>query len=174
MKKHNAPENMTDKDYTFLKLNESQNTSIKNPGDHAGARKTVELFKEVFGSYKKATLIPALKNIYAKDAFLNDRIHMIEGLSNIENYFTSTFSKIDEGAFVVYDISYGAQDVYIRWNMILKMKGRADEYQFLGMSQLRFNDEGKVIFHFDYWDYAEILEIIPIIGKVVKTIRSKS
>ena len=65
------------------------------------------------------------------------------------------------------------EDVYLRWTMNVNLKrdkpDRVD--RAIGMSHLRFNDEGKVIFQQDYWDPTDVLyRRIPVanwlIGKV--------
>lgn len=133
---------------------------------------TVKLFRDSFTSYEKETLIPALSSLYAKDAFLNDRLKILKGLEEIETYFTKTFDKIDSARFDMLEVTYGKKDVYVRWDMNFKTKNSDTYWTFPGMSQLRFNEEGKIIFHFDHWDYAQLLEKFPGIGGLIRYIRS--
>ena len=133
---------------------------------------TVKLFRDSFSSYQKETLLPALPLLYADQAFLNDRIHIQKGLKDIESYFAKTFDKVESARFDMLEVTYGVKDAYVRWDMHIKTKSSDTYWTFPGMSQLRFNEDGKIIFHFDHWDYAQLLEKFPGIGGLVRYIRS--
>ncbi len=159
---------------TLQKIKETEQTAILISSQQANIEKTVELFKTSFKDYKKEILLPALKNLYASNAFLNDRIHIIEGQESIITYFTSTFDKIEQGQFEVTDVVYGKKDVYVRWIMRLQFKGKKELHDFPGMSQLRFNQEGKILFHFDYWDFSELLEHVPVMKQLIRFVRKQA
>ena len=141
--------------------------------DYPKAKETVELFNKVFSTYQKQTLASELGNLYAEDAFLNDRIHSVQGVKGIKKYFDGTFKKISKAEFNILDVAYGKKDAYIRWEMVLYFRS-LKVTKNLGMSQLRFNTEGKIIYHQDHWDYSEILQQMPLIRNVINTIKNNS
>ena len=56
--------------------------------------------------------------------------------------------------------------------MDFSAKGRDIHSVSIGMTQLRFNDEGKIILHQDYWDGAEgFYQHLPYIGYFVRKVR---
>ena len=60
--------------------------------------------------------------------------------------------------------------------MVMEFKvKRKDIYsKSIGMTQLRFNQEGKIIFHQDFWDSTEgFYQHLPYVGYWIRKIRSK-
>ncbi|MFK7824611.1 MAG: nuclear transport factor 2 family protein [Oligoflexales bacterium] len=157
---------------TQAELEQSDRSAANIDSQKEKIESTIKLFRESFSSYEKETLLPALKMIYAEQAFLNDRIQLHKGIKEIETYFANTFDKIESARFDMLEVTYGSKDAYVRWDMHIKTEGSDKHWTFPGMSQLRFNEEGKIIFHFDHWDYAQLLEKFPGIGGVVRYIRS--
>jgi hypothetical protein len=41
------------------------------------------------------------------------------------------------------------------------------------MSHVRYDKNGKIIFHQDYWDTGVILEKIPVLGTIITWIRNR-
>ena len=155
-------------------LKESEISSISLVENKEAVRDTVNLFLKVFRGYTKPLFISETENLYAKEAFLNDRIQTVKGSSNIKRYFLNTFIKLRKAKFVILDVVYGERDAYIRWEMILNTKGGTKPIKNLGMSQLRFNSEGKILYHQDYWDYSEILQQMPLIKHVINTMKDNT
>ena len=81
----------------------------------------------------------------------------------------TTFLKLKKATFNILDVAYGERDAYIRWEMVLYTKGGTKPLKNLGMSQLRFNSDGKILYHQDHWDYSEILQQMPLIKHVINT-----
>ena len=49
-----------------------------------------------------------------------------------------------------------------------------DGQQSMGVSHLRFDAEGKVIFHHDYWDSADVLvPRVPIANGLIELVRRR-
>jgi len=60
--------------------------------------------------------------------------------------------------------------------MVMEFKAKSKDIysKSIGMTQLRFNQEGKIIFHQDFWDSTEgFYQHLPYIGYIVRKIRSK-
>ena len=58
--------------------------------------------------------------------------------------------------------------------MILYLKIGSKPFKHIGMSQLRFNEEGKIIYHQDHWDYSEVLQQMPFIKHLMNGIKNNS
>jgi hypothetical protein len=56
--------------------------------------------------------------------------------------------------------------------LVLK-RNKDDRFQAVGMSHVRFDPEGKVVFHQDYWDTGIIYEKIPVLGAIITWIRQR-
>ncbi|MEM7394849.1 MAG: hypothetical protein AAF492_21150, partial [Verrucomicrobiota bacterium] len=67
-------------------------------------------------------------------------------------------------------------EYYVRWTMNVDMKRspEGDIEHVVGMSHIRFNPAGKVVFHQDYWDPTDVLyRKIPIARGLIGYVRSK-
>ncbi|MBG09276.1 MAG: hypothetical protein CME68_10990 [Halobacteriovoraceae bacterium] len=155
-------------------LKESEVNSISLIDNKEAVRDTVNLFLKVFKVYSKELFKLETENLYAKDAFLNDRIQSIKGASKIKRYFLNTFIKLKKAKFNILDVVYGDRDAYVRWEMVLYTKGGNKPLKNLGMSQLRFNTEGKIIYHQDHWDYSEILQQMPLIRHLMNAMKDNT
>ena len=155
-------------------LKESEYQSIVLIENDEKIGRSVKLFQKVFTGYSKKLFKEELPNLYAKEAFINDRIHSVKGLMNIQRYFLKTFKKLKKAHFKILDVAYGKRDAYIRWEMILYLKIGSKPFKHIGMSQLRFNEEGKIIYHQDHWDYSEVLQQMPFIKHLMNGIKNNS
>jgi hypothetical protein len=74
------------------------------------------------------------------------------------------------------DAVISGRDLYLRWRMRVSDPARSDRppIETLGMTQLRFDASGKVLFQQDYWDSTEgVYRHIPGIGWVIDLIAAQ-
>jgi hypothetical protein len=67
-------------------------------------------------------------------------------------------------------------DYYLRWTMNVNLKSEPEDQvaQALGMSHLRFDAKGKVIFQQDYWDPTDVLySRIPLAGWLIRKVKQR-
>jgi hypothetical protein len=70
--------------------------------------------------------------------------------------------------FSIIDISVSDNTAYMKWNFL------NGKLKIEGVSEIKFNDEGLVISHIDYWDSAsQILIKIPILKYLIRYIMKK-
>lgn len=115
-------------------------------------------------------------NAYAEGAYLDDTIITHYGPEEIRNYFLQTAETMTAFELNILDTARSGPNHYIRWEMIFaapKLAG-GDPIHSVGMSQVRFNDQGQVAFHQDFWDSGKnIYEKIPVVGGLISTIRNR-
>jgi len=77
----------------------------------------------------------------------------------LERYLVDSTQALRSCTFAFADPIKNRPDYYLRWMMKIDFKrdptNGVDEV--IGMSHIRFNREGKVVFHQDYWDPADLL-----------------
>ncbi|MCX7257929.1 MAG: nuclear transport factor 2 family protein [Polaromonas sp.] len=108
---------------------------------------------------------------YSADAWFKDPFNEVRGIEAIQRIFTHMFGQVAEPQFVVTEKVVDATGAMLAWEFRFRMKlWRKGETQVIrGVSHLKFDAEGKVCYHRDYWDAAEELyEKLPLIGSVVK------
>lgn len=93
-------------------------------------------------------------NVYSSDAYLDDTLTVHHGAAAIRDYFTKTAETINSCNVTIDDVSQSGKNYYVRWTMVFSapaLSGGEPVYS-IGVSQVCFDDEGKVTFHQDFWD----------------------
>ena len=113
---------------------------------------------------------------YAENAYLDDTIVTHYGPEEIKNYFVETAATMTSFELEILDTARSGPDHYIRWEMIFaapKLGGGAPIHS-VGVSQVRFDADGKVAFHQDFWDSGKhIYGQIPVVGGLIGIIRNR-
>ncbi len=132
-------------------------------------------FLTLFGDFKQGTTDIVINQLYADEFYFNDTFKTFRNRNDLAKYLKSTAQEVDLTTVDILDVSKSETDYYLRWVMHMKFtaKGREVDSRSIGMTQIRFNAEGKVILHQDYWDGAEgFYQHLPIVGYIVTKIKS--
>jgi hypothetical protein len=150
-----------------------------HPGaDLSGARErqALEGFKHYLSNLSEKTVRERTRVVYAPDAWFNDTLKTKHGAAAIEEDFLKTLKNVDEISVDFTDEVRSGNEYYLRWVMDIRYKqlNRGRVSRTIGMTHVRFNAEGQVILHQDYWDSAQgFFEYVPIIGGGIRLIKSK-
>lgn len=115
-------------------------------------------------------------NAYSQGAYLNDTIVTHHGPEEIQNYFLQTADTMTSFEVKILDTSRSGPDHYIRWEMIFSAPklAKGEPLRSVGISQVRFDPEGKVAMHQDFWDSGvNIYGQIPVVGGLITIIRER-
>lgn len=117
--------------------------------------------------------------VYSADAYLDDTLAVHHGAAEIEAYFIKTSETMTDYHVTVDDVARSGDDYYVRWTMKFAAPALSGgkPVTSVGISQVRFNREGKVAFHQDFWDsgknfYAHLPVIGGAVGYVSKRLKS--
>lgn len=113
---------------------------------------------------------------YAPDAYLNDTLVTKHGADEIQAYFLDTSAAMQDYKVTIDDVSRSGPDHYVRWTMIVSAKAldKGHPVHSVGISQVRFDAEGKVVLHQDFWDAGEnFFGKLPVAGGVISIIRKR-
>jgi len=111
---------------------------------------------------------------YADNAYFKDPFNEVRGLPAIQRIFTHMFSQVDEPRFVITGQVVDAGGAVLVWEFYFRVRrwGRAEAMILRGVSHLKFDEAGKVMFHRDYWDTAEELYMkLPVLGTLMRGLR---
>lgn len=111
---------------------------------------------------------------YSADAWFKDPFNEVRGIAAIQHIFTHMFGQVAAPLFIVTEKVVDANGAMLVWEFFFRMKlWREGETQVIrGVSHLKFDAEGKVCYHRDYWDAAEELyEKLPLIGSIFRFLR---
>lgn len=114
--------------------------------------------------------------VYSVDAFLDDTLVTHRGSAEIEAYFIETSKLMTRYELTINDVAKSGDDYYIRWTMVFAAPalsgGKA--VHSVGISQVRFDQEGKVAVHQDFWDSGKnFFAHLPGAGGIIGYIRKR-
>jgi hypothetical protein len=135
-----------------------------------------QIFLSVFEDFKVGGNEETVRQAYAEKLYFNDTFKVIDNIDDLVTHMVQTSEQVKSTTVEVLDVASGGSDYYVRWVMIMEFEAKGKEIysKSIGMSQLRFNQQGKIIFHQDYWDSAEgFYQHLPYIGYFVRKIKSK-
>lgn len=120
------------------------------------------------------TLTPAdvarFPEFYADDAYFKDPFNEVSGIEAIQNIFSHMFHQVGEPRFVVDERIVSANGAMLVWRFHFRIRPWcAEPLTLRGVSHLKFDADGKVNFHRDYWDAAEELYMkLPGLGLLMR------
>jgi steroid Delta-isomerase len=140
---------------------------------HADAR--VARMVTLFESIAPADLA-RLEEFYARDARFKDPFNEVQGIPAIEQVFAHMFAALDSPRFVVRDIVVEGDQCFLTWDFLFRFKRLSRAEQVVhGGSHLRFDAQGRIVLHRDYWDAAEELyEKLPLIGAFMRWLKKRA
>lgn len=117
-----------------------------------------------------------IASLYAPDARFKDPFNEVQGTAAIQSIFEHMFRALAAPRFVVTaQVCQGAQ-CFLTWDMHFRFMSDASTVQrtVRGASHLRFDDQGRVCWHRDYWDAAEELyEQLPWVGSLMRWLKRR-
>ncbi|WP_223670620.1 nuclear transport factor 2 family protein [Kangiella shandongensis] len=135
------------------------------PSDH---------FAKLFKNFHQDATEQVIREVYAEEFYFNDTFKTFHHIDQLIPYMEETAKNVETTIVEILDVSKSHSDYYLRWkmSMVFMAKGKKIESESVGMTQLRFNDDGKIILHQDYWDGAEgFYQHLPYIGYFVRKVR---
>ncbi|WP_218944252.1 nuclear transport factor 2 family protein [Marinicella rhabdoformis] len=161
-----------------LKLNRSE-SAYKSVISNYPATSTADAktrFESVFKNFHIDATEQNIRALYADKFHFNDTFVIMNDIEDLVPHMIKTAKNVEITTVDIHEVIKTETDYYLKWTMHMKFTavGKNIDSLSMGMSQLRFNEQGKVIFHQDYWDGSENLyEHLPLIGRFVKKIKSQ-
>jgi limonene-1,2-epoxide hydrolase len=107
---------------------------------------------------------------YASEVHFKDPFNDIRGIAAMIAVYEHMFDTTDNPHFIIHDRMVDGDQAFITWVFEFGLKGK--HYSVVGSTHLKFNDEGLVVLHRDYWDAAEeLFQKLPVIGGLVRWLR---
>ena len=111
---------------------------------------------------------------YSANAYFKDPFNEVHGLAPIQGIFMHMFDQVSEPRFIIAERIIDGQGALLVWDFHYQLRrwGRDESQRIHGVSHLKFDTEGKVIWHRDYWDAAEELYArLPFIGGIMRGLK---
>lgn len=145
-----------------------------HPAREAAALANFEAF---FASFVPDKVERLLDRTYAPGVWFNDTLKTIEGREALGPYLKHSASAVDDCRVTIDDrLGNGRGDWYVRWRMMIRFKrfARGQDTWSIGMSHLRFDAEGLIVLHQDYWNAADAFYAhLPLVGAAIRAIKRR-
>jgi len=159
--------------YSALEETEMGRAKLMEPGTET-EKAAIERFKDFYRVFSSEKISGSIGQVYALDAYFEDGIRQVKGLDNIKEYFLGTTGAFESCTFDIKDVAASQGNYYFRWVMYLKLKRDPDHpLELPGMSHVRFNEQGLIVFHQDYWETLALFERFPVIGSIISWIKKR-
>ena len=145
------------------------------PGDSSHVNEGVKRFGDTFADLTADDIGKQFEALYAQSLYFNDTIHAFDSRSELIDYITQVGSSLSESQVEIKKVIYDGNDVFVRWTMEFRTRaaGRNIHSHSIGMTHLRFDSEGRVVLHQDFWDSGNALYAhLPFVGYAVRRARS--
>lgn len=143
--------------------------------DHA-SRTTLAQTIAAFESLTPAS-VSELGRIYAPDARFIDPFNDVQGLAQVQAVFRHMFETLEQPRFVVTGQVVDGNQCFLLWDFHFRFQTfRRDTAQTIaGTSHLRFDSQGRITLHQDYWDAAHgLYQKMPVVGALMRWLRKRA
>ena len=111
---------------------------------------------------------------YTADACFKDPFNEVRGLAAIACIFAHMYRQLASARFVVHERVVDAQGAMLIWTLQYRTAAGRPEEAIRGASHVKFDADGKVSHHRDYWDAAEELYAKqPLLGSLMRFLQRK-
>ena len=122
--------------------------------------------------------------LYSADTFFKDPFNEVHHVAGVQAVFEHMFKRLHQPRFVVTnafdshaDATNGGGACCLMWTFHFSVKAdkAAKPWVIQGASHLRFNADGLITYHRDYWDAAEELyERVPVLGSLMRWLKRQA
>lgn len=111
---------------------------------------------------------------YAEDAVFVDPFNDVRGVAAIQRIFRHMFRQVEAPRFAVSERVADAEGAVLVWSFHFRFRYNGEEQTIRGVSHLKFDDDGRVNYHRDYWDAAgELYARLPGVGLLMRLLRRR-
>ncbi|MDP2324185.1 MAG: nuclear transport factor 2 family protein [Gammaproteobacteria bacterium] len=143
--------------------------------DSESGQRAFENLQRYFDGMTLASVREQTVRVYAPESYLNDTLVGIDGVDSIEAYFLYTVKNAELLTVEFLDRAPVGTDWYVRWRMTVAVDGLNGGKPVVsyGVTQFRFDADGRVLLHKDFWDAGTgLYEQLPVLGALVGRVRA--
>lgn len=133
----------------------------------AQAQQLAEKFVQTFNQLGTAAFMPAVKDLYASDFFINDTLSQYRQKSTLLTHFDGMNQRVVAAKVKLVQVTHAGDVAYVHWDMRydLKIFGSVKSMHSFGISELKQNSDQQIIFQQDFWDPANgLFRALPFVG----------
>lgn len=134
-----------------------------------------DLVSDIFNRFNGKNL-EILALLYSQDVVFQDPIHRFQNLIELTNYYKKMYKNVIKIEFKFENFVSEDENLNAQWTMVAQIKGlnQGKEIRVHGASFFKFNKQGLVCYHRDYFDVGEMLyEQLPVLKYLIKGIKNQ-
>lgn len=132
-----------------------------------------ERFAAFFESVHRDDVRPRVEALYAPNAYFSDTLFLARERESLVVHFERLQRSGTRIEVEIDDRVVSGSDLYLRWRMTFTftIAGSERVSETIGMTQLRFDREGRIRFHQDFWDSAQgFYQHVPVLGAAIRSV----
>jgi hypothetical protein len=136
----------------------------------------VARFENFLSDLSTTTVKAHLHDVYASKLYFNDTLKTIRDADTLEKYFLSSDDAMSSYGLKVEQTISTPEGVFVRWRMdiVFKKFHKGELMSSIGITHVRFDKDGRVVYHQDYWDSgSNFYEKIPVIGSLIRMVKRR-
>ncbi|MDE2421383.1 MAG: nuclear transport factor 2 family protein [Gammaproteobacteria bacterium] len=124
-------------------------------------------FVNTFNHIGQPDFMQLTRDLFADDLYANDTLSIYHHYSDMIEHFQGMNQSVTHSHVELKHVFIADDSAYVNWKMdyTLKVLGREKAMSSFGISQIKMNAQGKIIFQQDYWDSNNgLYHQLPIVG----------
>jgi hypothetical protein len=131
-------------------------------------------FVAFFTSIDQPGVAARVDALYAKPVYFSDTLFVTEDRDALTRHFERLSRRGTHIEVDLDDAVISGTDLYLRWRMRVALPNGAEQSRTIGMTQLRFDESGRISFQQDFWDSAEgVYRQIPVLGWIIGQVENR-
>jgi hypothetical protein len=162
-------------------LNALDAIRIKHPTPPAAGsekeKEAIDNFRRFFTTFSVDRIETLLGKTYAEDVYFCDTLKTIQGIKPLMHYLCESAEAVEACTVEVLDISRNDHNEHlVRWKMMIRFRKfkKGQDTWTVGMSHLRYNADGFIVYHQDYWNSTDgLFRHIPVLGFMIEKVLAR-
>lgn len=157
---------------SYTQVYEKNNQSIQGVQfNQTQADELAGRFTATFNQMGTPQFMVAARDLFADDLYVNDTLSVYNHFADMTDHFEGMNSSVSDASVVLQHVLPTGDSVFVHWKMTytLKIFGSKKTMASYGISQLKMNQNGKIVFQQDYWDANNgLYRQLPVAGSLYR------
>ncbi len=154
---------------SYTPLYEQQTVIVQGQvPDQAAADALARRFVTTFGLMGTPDFLPAAEQLFAHDSlYINDTLSVYRDHAQLARHLAEMNQSLKSAKVTLLDDWVSKDSIYVHWRMDYRISvlGVQKEMASYGISQLKMNAAGQIVFQQDYWDSNNgLYRQLPVVG----------
>ncbi len=118
--------------------------------------------------------VDQIRDLGADSMRFRDPFTDVQGMDKVPEVFAEMFDQVPDISFSIKHNALDGQIGLLTWEMTFTVDRRGiktRKWIVPAASRITFDDQGKVLDHYDYWDATPLIESVPVVGGLIRTVK---